>query len=308
MQHLNYSHLRYFWVVAQTGSVTLAARRLHLTQPSISAQLKQFEQILGEKLFERRGRGLVLTEKGQLAYRYANQIFSLGDELLHTLHGGEGRLPSTLKVGVADVVPKSLAYRLIEPGLKIDSGCLLTCVEDKTERLLADLSISELDLVIADRPIPPNVRVRAYNHFIGECPVVFLGTAQLKKRYTPHFPRSLSDAPLLLPTTESSVRFELERWFHEIGIRPEPIAEIQDRALLKIAARDGRGLVPIPAVVESEVRKEYGLERVGVADAVMERLYIITIERRIKNPVSLQIVSEARNKLFGEPKRSARSK
>lgn len=298
MSSLSFHHLRYFWTVAQTGSVTLAARKLHISQPSVSAQLKQLERTLGERLFERQGRGLVLTDAGRIAFEYATKIFSLGDELVEAMHGGEIKHLSTLRVGIADVIPKSLAYRFIEPGLDANSGCVLTCVEDKTERLLADLSVGELDLVIADRSIPPNVKVKAFNHFIGESPVAFLGSKAMKKRFGSKFPESLASAPLLLPTNESSVRHELDKWFDELRISPNPIAEIQDRALMKIAARHGQGIVPIPIAIEREVQREYGLHRIGVADTVQERLYMITLERRMKNPLLLRIASQARATLF----------
>lgn len=300
MRWLNYQHFFYFWNIARYGSVTEASRHLRLAQPTISAQLKDLEEVLGEKLFDRAGRALKLSDTGKIAYRYAEQIFGLGQEFLEVLDGkseGGGR---ELKIGIADVVPKSLAYRLIEPALGAAAGGAVICLEDKTERLLADLSIGEIDLVVADRPIPPNVKVKAFNHFIGECGVSFLATRALVKRYKKGFPQSFTSAPLLLPTVESAVRRELDQWFDTIGITANCIGSFQDRALMKIAAREGKGIIPVPTVVEAEVRKEFDLELVGKTGAVKEQLYLISLERRLKNPLLMKICADGQQKLFGK--------
>lgn len=302
MRWLNYQHLYYFWHVARCGSVTEASQQLRLAQPTISAQLKSFEEVLGEKLFERQGRSLKLTEAGQLANRYAQQIFSMGQELLDVLDGKTHGAVRELKVGIADVVPKSLAYRLIRPGFATDSVTTVHCFEDKTERLLADLSIAEIDFVIADRPIPPNVKVKAFNHLIGECGVSFLGSKLLANKYRKNFPTSLNAAPLLLPTEESAIRHELSHWFNRVGIEPVCIGAFQDRAFMKLAAKDGRGIMPIPSVVEDEVREEFKLELVGRSTEVKEQLYIISIDRRLKNPIIIQICTEGQKKLFSKSK------
>lgn len=298
MRWLNYQHLFYFWNVARCGSVTQASQRLRLAQPTISAQMKAFEDVLGEKLFVKVGRGLKLTDTGQIAFRYAEQIFSLGQEFLDVLDGKSEGSGKEFKIGIADVVPKSLAYRLISPALSADSGLIVTCLEDKTERLLADLSIGEIDLVIADRPIPPNVKVKAFNHFVGECGVSFLATRSLANRHKTGFPKSLDKAPVFMPTMESAIRQELDQWFDDIGVTPKIIASFQDRALMKIAAREGRGIIPVPSAVGEEVAREFHLEIVGKSDAVKEQLYLISIERRLKNPILIQICAEGKRKLF----------
>lgn len=302
MRWLNYQHLYYFWHVARCGSVTEASQQLRLAQPTISAQLKSFEEVLGEKLFEREGRRLKLTEAGQLANRYAEQIFNIGQELLDVLDGKTHSARKEFKVGIADVVPKSLAYRLIEPAFSADTGATVYCFEDKTERLLAQLSIAEIDLVIADRPLPPNVKVKAFNHFIGECGVSFLSVRALTNKYKKNFPKSLNAAPLLLPTTDSAVRHELDHWFDKLGISPQCVGEFQDRALMKLAARNGKGIMLVPSVVQDEVKEEFKLELVGRSTEVKEQIYLITIERRLKNSLVSQICSEGQKKLFSKLK------
>ncbi len=298
MRWLNYQHLYYFWHVARCGSVTEASRHLRLAQPTISAQLKSFEEVLGEKLFERQGRILKLTEAGQLANRYAEQIFNIGQELLDVLDGKTLGTRREFKIGIADVVPKSLAYRLIEPAFDVDANFSVYCFEDKTDKLLAQLSIAEIDLVIADRALPPNVKVKAFNHFIGECGVSFLAARKWADKYRKNFPNSLDAAPLLLPTLDSAVRHELDRWFDKIGVKPECVGAFQDRALMKLAARSGKGIMLVPSVVEEEVRAEFNLALVGRSSEVREQIYIISIERRLKNPLVSKICNEGQRSLF----------
>jgi LysR family transcriptional activator of nhaA len=298
MRWLNYQHLFYFWNVVRLGGVSQAARQLSLAQPTISAQLKSFEDVLGEKLLERSGRNLKVTEVGQVAYRYAEQIFSIGQEFLDLLDGKNDIAQKELKIGISDVVPKALAYRLIEPAFAGKQECSVLCFEDKTERLLADLAIGQIDLVLADRPIPPNVKVKAFNHFIGECGVAFLAHHEIARFLKKNFPRSLNAAPLLFPTHESALRRDLDQWFEKVGVTPKNIGSFQDRALMKIVAREKKGILPVPLVVESEVRREYHLELVGKTEQVKEQLYLISLERRLKNPLVAEICAQGQTRLF----------
>lgn len=285
MRWLNYQHLFYFWQVARTGSFTDASNRLRLAQPTLSAQIKTLEAVLGEQLFIRAGRGLQLTATGQVAFRYADQIFSLGQEFLDVLEGrAEGRARA-LRIGVADVVPKSIAFRIIDPALESSSRYQVTCTEDKTDRLLAALAIGDIDLVIADRPIPVGVKVKAFNHFIGESGVSFLCSRQVSSKIRGRFPQSLLKAPLLLPSHESAMRPELDAWLATAGISPTIIGSFQDRALMKVAARAGRGIIPIPAAVEREVKAEFDLVVVGRTEQIKERFYLISVERKVKDPI-----------------------
>jgi LysR family transcriptional activator of nhaA len=280
------------------GSVTEACRELRLAQPTISVQLKVLEDTLGEKLFVREGRSLKLTEVGKLAYRYAEEVFSTGNEFLEVLDGKDISALGELKVGISDVVPKVIAYRLIEPAFSATKKTTVSCYEDRTERLLAELAISEVDLVIADSPAPSSVKVRAFNHFLGECGVSFLAHRSIAKHFRKNFPQSLAGAPLLLPTREAAVRREIDHWLDSLGISPHYVGEFQDSALMKIVAREAKGIVPVPSVVESEIRREYHLERIAHTDAIKERFYLISIEKRLKNPLVKAILERAQSKLF----------
>ena len=297
MRWLNYQHLYYFWHVARAGSVTVAARQLRLAQPTVSAQLKSFEHVLGEKLFARHGRGLKLTEAGQLAARYAERIFGLGQEFIDLLDGRATPTPRELRIGITDVVPKALAFKLIEPAFDAPEETVVVCSEDKTEHLLGALALGEVDLVVADRPIPPGIKVKAYNHLIGESGVSFLGAKSLVRGAVPRFPECLGEVPILLPTPESAVRLELDRWFEVHGIEPRIRGIFQDRALMKLAAHAGRGIMPVPTLIEADVAAEHGLAVLGRIAAVREQLFLISTERRLKDPRVARLCAEGQRRL-----------
>ncbi|MFO0691725.1 MAG: transcriptional activator NhaR [Myxococcota bacterium] len=298
MEWLNYHHLLYFWTIARTGSISAASAELRLAQPTLSGQLRVLEDQLGTKLFERSGRRLVLTDVGRDVFRYADEIFALGRELMDTVRGrptGQGR---RLVVGVADVVPKLVAFRLLEPALRLAEPVRLVCREDDSERLMADLAVQALDLVISDSPIAPSVKVRAFNHLLGESGTSFFAVATLAAEHRRGFPRSLSGAPMLLPVESTVLRRSLDRWFDAEQIRPRIVSEFEDSALLKAFGHAGMGIFPGPTILEAEIRRQYGVTVVGRTDAVTERFYAITVERRIKNPAIAAISEAARERLF----------
>ena len=298
MEWLNYHHLLYFWTVAREGSIARACEKLFLAQPTISGQLRALEKSIGDKLFTRSGRGLALTETGRTVYRYADEIFSLGKELTDTLKGRPTGRPLRLLVGVADVLPKMVSYRLLEPALRLPEAVQVICREDKPERLLAELSIHGLDIVLADAPVGPTVKVRAFNHLLGECGVSVMGAAELAKPLRKGFPRALDGAPFLLPTENTILRRSLDQWFDTKGIRPSVRAEFEDSALLKVFGQAGIGLFVVPTAVEDEVRKQYGVRLVGRLEEVRERFYAISVERKLKHPAVVAISDAARQKLF----------
>ena len=298
MQPLNYHHLLYFYVVAREGSIARATTVLDLTQPTISGQLRTLEQALGEKLFERRGRNLVLTETGHVIYRYAEEIFSLGDELMRTLQGQPTTGPLRFAVGVSDSLPKLTTYRLLAPALALQTPMRLLLRIGKTDQLLADLSIHALDLVLADTPINPGVKVRAFNHVLGECDVTVFATAAHVDKYRRNFPRSLHDAPFLLPTQGTALRRSLEQWFEAENIHPAVAAEVEDMALLQVLGQEGLGLFAAPTVVEDEIQRQYRVQPVGRIEAVKERFYAISIDRKLKHPAVLAISKAAKSSLF----------
>ncbi|OFX21908.1 MAG: LysR family transcriptional regulator [Anaeromyxobacter sp. RBG_16_69_14] len=299
MEWLNYHHLLYFWVVAKEGSIARATRELRLAQPTISGQIHRLEEVLGEKLFARKGRNLELTEIGRVVFRYAEEIFALGRELQDTLKGAPVGRPLTLVVGVADVVPKLIARRLLEPALKVSEPVHLVCREDKPDRLLAELAVHELDIVLADAPVSPSLRVRAFNHLLGECDVVFLAAPKLAATHRRGFPRSLDGAPLLLPTENTALRRSLDQWFTTHDIRPRVVGEFEDSALLKEFGQTGLGIFPAPSVIVDEVRGQYRVRLVGRLEEVRERFYAISVERKLKHPTVVAISQEAREKIFG---------
>lgn len=299
MEWLNYHHLLYFWMVTREGGMAKAAARLRLSHPTVSGQVRALEEALGEKLFVKEGRRLVLTEMGRLVYGYADEIFTLGRELLDTVKGRPTGRPQRLVVGIAEIVPKLIAKRLLDPARALSPQVLLVCREDKTERLFGELAAHELDVVLSDTPLPPGSGVRAYNHLLGECGVTIFARKDLAERHRDGFPGSLEGAPMLLPTGSTSVRRSLDQWFDERGVRPAIVAEFDDSALLKVFGQDGMGLFPSPTAIEQEVCRQYGVVPVGRIAAVRERFYALSGERRIRHPAVSAICDAARAELFG---------
>ncbi len=298
MEWLNYHHLLYFWTVVREGGVLAASRKLRLRQPTVTGQVRALESALGEKLFERSGRRLVLTEAGSFVYRYADEIFTLGRELQDGLKGRLSTRPRKLLVGVAEVVPKLIAHRLLEPAMKLGDDIQLICTEDRAERLLADLAIHQLDLVISDSPVSAGSNVRAYNHLLGECGVSLFASSRLAARLRRGFPRSLDGAPFLLPAEGTSSRRLLMQWLEREGIRPRIRGEFQDSALLKAFGQAGEGVFPGPSAIEVEIRSQYSVEVVGRAGSLREQFYALTVERKLKHPAAVAISEAARAELF----------
>ena len=298
MDWLNYHHLLYFWSVVKEGGVAQAAKALRLSSPTISGQVRALEEALDLKLFDRVGRKLQLTESGRMVFRYADEIFNLGGELLDTIKGRPTGRPLRLRVGVSDVLPKLLCHDLLEPALRLPEPVQVVCHGDKTERLLAELAIQGLDLVLSDVPVGGNIKVRAFNHLLGECGLTFFATPDLARKYRRGFPQSLDGAPLLVPTEDNLVRRSLDHWFESIGVRPHFVAEFDDSGLLKSFGQGGEGIFGAPSVVEAGVRKQYGVHVVGRTEEVIERFYAITVERRIKHPAAVVISESARHNLF----------
>jgi LysR family transcriptional activator of nhaA len=298
MDWLNYHHLLYFWTVAREGSIVRASEKLRLAQPTISGQIRKLEDSLEVELFERVGRGLVLTDAGRLVYRYAEEIFTLGQEVIDAARGRRPGRPLRFVVGVTDVLPKLVAYRLIAPALRIPEQVEIVCVEGTPERLLTELAIFGLDLVLSDAPISKQIRVRAYSHLLGQCGVSFFGTAKLTRKYQKDFPRSLDSAPMLLPSASAALRLSLERWFQSLKIRPIVCGEFDDSALLKVFGQAGTGLFCAPSVIEDEVKQQYRVKLLGRTDAVQERFYAMSVERKLKHPAVVAISEAAQADLF----------
>ena len=298
MGSLNFKHLRYFWVVAKAGGITRASERLNLTPQTISGQVSLFEDVLGYKLFIRVGRRLELTDAGRVALSYADEIFTLGEELEGVLRNpAEGR-PLQFSVGVADAVPKVVAYRLLEPAMRLPEPLRIVCREGKLASLLADLAVQRLDIVIADAPMPPAVNVKGFNHLLGECGLTFFATAKLARKHKGSFPRLLDGAPLLLPGEHAAVRPRLIRWLDGQRIHPRIVGEFDDGALLKAFGRAGAGIFAAPSAIAEQVRRQYGVVAIGRTGAVTEAFYAISVERRLTHPAVVAITSAARKVLF----------
>jgi LysR family transcriptional activator of nhaA len=297
MEWLNYHHLLYFWVTAREGSIARASEVLNLTPPTISGQINALEESLGERLFEKSGRGLVMTEMGRVAFRYAEEIFTLGKELRDTMRGRPTGKPPLLRVGIADVVPKLVAFRLIEPAFRLPEKVEIFCDEDPPERLFALLATHDLDVVIADTPLPAGAGVKAYSHLLGDSAIAFFATAEVAKRHRRDFPRSLDGAPLLLPARGAEVRRMLDHFFEENDLRPDVVAEFTDSALMKIFGQAGLGLFPSPAAIAPNIEEQYGVTSAGTLDEIRERFYVISPERRIKHPAVAAITNSGRRLL-----------
>lgn len=299
MEWLNYHHLLYFWTVGRIGSVSRASAELRLTQATVSAQLKSLEQSLGEKLFHKSGRHLILTDTGKVVFRYAEEIFSLGQELMGTLKGRpQGRL-ARVNVGVTDIMPKLVAYRLIEPALKLKDPYRIICREGTNSELLAALAVHDIDVMLSDGPIDPAVNVKAFNHLLGECGVSLFGIPQLAAKYRAGFPQSLDGAPFLLPTSNATARRSLDEWFESKNIQPTIVAEFEDSALMKVFGQRGLGFFAASSVIAAEVKRQYGVRIIGQLDGVTERYYAISLDRKLKHPAVVAISDAARARLGG---------
>lgn len=298
MEWLNYHHLLYFWVIAREGSIKQACEVLSLSQPALSAQLKSLEDAMGEKLFSRVGRKLVLTDVGKVAYRYADEIFSLGRELTNTLKGRESYRPIRLVVGIAEVVPKMVAYKLLKVAYKQFKQIKMVCWEGRLERLLGELAQHTLDIVLTDTPVPTSVSVEAHSHLLGESGVSLFATEDLANQYRKKFPKSLDGAPFLLPTSNSVLRRGMDEWFRKNNIEPLIIGEFEDGATMKAFAQEGHGLFPGSSVVAKEIVRQYQVRKVGNIQGLKERFYAITVERRLKHPAVLAISESAKETVF----------
>lgn len=297
MEWLNYHHLLYFWTVVRAGSIAGASEELRLTQATVSAQLKSLEQSLGEKLFRKAGRHLMPTETGKLVFRYADEIFSLGQEMLGALKGRpEGHL-ARLTIGVADVLPKLVAYQLIEPAFRLKDVYKIICREGTNEELLPALAHHDIDVVLTDAPIDPAWNVRAFNHLLGECGMALFGTPKHAEVYRRGFAKSLDGAPFLLPTRNTTARRSLDHWFNAENIQPKIVAECEDAALLKVFGQRGLGVFFAPSIIAAEVQRQYDVKLIGRVNELRERFYAISLDRKLKHPAVVAISEAAKLRL-----------
>lgn len=299
MEWLNYHHLLYFYVVAREGSVAKASEQLFLAQPTISGQIHALEDSIGEKLFQRSGRRLVLTDFGRSVYQYAEEIFGLGRELQDFIRGRPTGKPLRLVVGIADSLPKTLVHRLLTPAFEIREPLHLICHEDHPENLLLQLSMHKLDVMLTDTPVTSTVRIRSYHHLLGSSSVSFFAGPGLEQ-YHDGFPKSLDGAPFLLPMENTGLRRAIEHWFAAQEIRPRIVGEFQDTALAKAFGQAGVGVFPAPTVIAADVTRSFGVTDIGSASDLQFKVYAISVERKFKHPAVLAILETARHSLFGD--------
>lgn len=301
MSQINYKHLHYFWVVAKAGGVGKAAEQLHLTPQSISSQLGILEESLGVQLLRKSGRKLELTDTGRLVLGYAESIFVLGEEMQDALRQHPGKRVLQFKVGIADVVPKTMAYQLLEPAIRIAEPPKMLCREGRLATLLGDLAVHKLDLVIADRAMPSNLNVRGFSHLLGECGISFLASPVLAAGFeSTAFPALLAEVPLLLPGEDAAVRPKLMRWLDDLHIRLNVVGEFDDSALMNAFGQEGVGVYPVPTAIAKLVQKQSGSVLLGTTHAVTEQFYAISTERRLTHPAVLAISQAAREAMFVE--------
>lgn len=304
---MNYKHLHYFWWVAKAGGVMRASEQLHVTPHTISAQVNLLEEHLGTPLFAKSGRSMVLTDAGKLAFSYAQDIFVLGTELEDSVRNYPQQVnPVEFRIGVADSVPKTIAYYLIAPATQLKKPIKIVCREWKLDSLLTELAAHRLDLVIASTPIPPSVSVRAYNHRLGESGVSFFATSELHKTLAGSFPKHMDGAPMLMPGQDVALRVGLDQWLQANGIRPQIIGEFDDSALMKAFGQRGAGIFAGPTVIASEIESQYGVKIIGETSDVIEQFYAISVERRVTHPCVVAITGVARKGLLAKKSKNRR--
>ncbi len=299
MEWLNYHHLQYFWVVAKEGSIARASKVLRLAHPTISGQIHRLEEVLDEQLFEHKGRNLVLTDAGRVAFGYADEIFSLGQEFLDTVKGRTPGRPVRVVVGLSDVLPKSIVHRMLEPAFAMEKAVQIVCREARsTEAFLGDLALQAVDVVLTDAPAPPTNGVRVFNHLLGECGTAFMADRASASRLRRRFPDSLDGVPFVLPGTNAALRSALDEWFETQGVRPRVIAEVEDSSLMRVLGEAGLGVFAVPDVVEDDLKRRYQVSLVGRAPELLQRFYAISVERKLKHPAVVAICDASRKKIF----------
>jgi LysR family transcriptional regulator, transcriptional activator of nhaA len=291
MEFLNYHHLRYFWTVAKEGGLTRAAAKLHVSQSTISAQVQALEGVLGEKLFRRSGRRIALTDAGQHALAYAEEIFSIGDDLLNSMKLRPTSRALRLHLGIADALPKMVAYQIIQPIFHLPQPIQVSCWETKVADMLHELAAYRLDVVIADEPASSGISSKVFNHLLGESSVTFCAEPHLAAKLRPNFPKSLDGAPALLPMPNSGLRRSLEKWFHATGVRPRLVGEFEDAAMVNVLALYGLGFMPVPTIAVKETNATFGFQTIGETNECQQQFYAITPDRRMTHPAVLSITS-----------------
>lgn len=299
LQNLNLHHLRYFWAAAKWGGVVRASEWLKVAQPSVSTQIRELESSLGERLLERRGRGVALTETGRRVFEHAERIFGSCSELIAELAGETPHRPRVFSVGVTDAIPKLVAHQLLAPVLaprsSRDEATAVLCREGSAQSLLPALLAHDLDLLLADAPLSALGETRVYSHLLGKSPVSFFGSPDLvpRRRSRADSPfASIAGVPLLLPGRQNALRRMLDHAFEKAGFTPRIVGEFDDTALMKVFGQHGAGLFPAPDALAKQIRQQYGVRPVLRLDLV-ERFFAVTVDRRLRHPAATAMLERA---------------
>ncbi|SBS35672.1 Transcriptional activator protein NhaR [Marinomonas spartinae] len=292
---INFKHLHYFWVVAKQGSIAKASEKLHITPQTISGQIQLLEDQIGKALFAKVGRNLKLTDTGRMVLSYADEIFSLGSELEQSVRTASTDRTQLLRVGIADSIPKSIAYRLLAPAMTLEDPVRLICKENSLEDLLGALALHKLDLIIADGQIPTQLGVRGFNHFLGECGTSFMAAPTLVDTFKTCFPECLADAPFLIPSDQSLIQVQLLQWLEKHNIHPKITGEFDDRALMKAFGQAGVGVFIVPSAIAEEVAEQFKVEIIGSTEEIREQFYAISTDQRLSNPAFIAINDAAKD-------------
>lgn len=298
MADLNYLHLQHFWAVAKAGGISAAAAKLLISPSTLSMQIRELEASFRQPLFDRVGRRLILTDAGQVAFRFADEIYTMGRELTDTLAGRPTTGPVKFVVGVADVLPKLVAYRLLKPAFEMEDRVQVICYEGRPEELLAKLAVNELDAVLVDAPIGPTMRLRAYSHLLGECGISFFAAPKLASVCRRGYPASLTGRPFIMPMRNLSLRLAIDHWMEQHAISPFVVGEFEDSALIKVFGQYGAGIFAAPDVITDEIEAAYGVKKIGDADGLTARYYAVSVDRKFKHPAVEAIAKTAREVLF----------
>lgn len=299
-RQLNYKHLRYFFTIAREGSIVKAAELLHVSPQTISGQLTAFEEYLGSRLFDRIGKRLVLNEAGKLAFSYSEDIFSLGDELQQALNAQDHKQQFVFNVGVVDVIPKILASSILENAFHLDGPIKLVCREGEFDTLLSEMALNRLDLILSDRPLAPGMPIKAFSHVLGESGLSFYAKKGEAKVMKKGFPEAMHQQRFLMCGDKSNQKINLQSWFNQVGIMPNIVAEFDDSALMKYFGQSGHGVFSTPSIIERHVTNQYNVAVIGRTDAIKERFYAISPERKVKHP-GVKLLVEAALELFSKP-------
>ncbi|MER2514548.1 MAG: LysR family transcriptional regulator [Nitrosomonas ureae] len=281
---INYHHLLYFKLIAEEDSVSKAAEKLRLSQSTLSAQLKQFEDTLGVKLFERHHKKLVLTDQGKVTLEYAKNIFSMGNELFEVLNDKMTPSRISLHVGALDSVPKQVTLQITKEAFKIGK-CHVSIIEGRADEIFRELTAHRLDLVITNF-IPTAIEVKGLVHRVLSNRVVSIFGAEKFKPLRKGFPESIQGQPFVMPTYDSKMRYNLEHWLKTRSIKIDAVAESQDIGLKKLMAIDGLGLIPAASHTVNRQVLSGELFEIGKLTSMHEELYLVSAQRKIENPIA----------------------